>query len=126
MKNLSDREKKIVLAAIRLWNINAKSGAIPDYELLKPALDLPMEDMRAIRNLVQQVPEKYWRVNFFDKHGDETRSLTVSADNSDAAEEAAAAEADRRKWPQCFKVADAEQLYNHRPMKANAKSKKKS
>ena len=51
-----------------------------------------------------------WKVNFFDKHGDETRSLVVVADSEDAAEEAAAAEADRRGWAQCFKVADAEPL----------------
>ena len=51
-----------------------------------------------------------WRVNFFDKHGDETRSITVAADTEDAAENAAAAEADSRGWPQCFKVADAECL----------------
>ena len=31
-----------------------------------------------------------WKVNFFDKHGDETRSLVVVAASEDAAEEAAA------------------------------------
>ena len=49
-----------------------------------------------------------YRVNFFDKHGDETRTLTVDAANEDNAEEAAAAEADARGWPASFKVADAE------------------
>jgi len=51
-----------------------------------------------------------WRVNFFDKNGDETRSLTVDADTEDAAESAAEAEADSRGWPQWFKIADAECL----------------
>jgi hypothetical protein len=55
MKNLSDREQNIVLATIRLWNINAKRGYVPDYELIEPAFDLPMEAMRDIRNLVQDV-----------------------------------------------------------------------
>ena len=51
-----------------------------------------------------------WRVNFFDKHGDETRSLTVDADTEKEADQVAADEADSRGWPQCFKVADAECL----------------
>jgi hypothetical protein len=56
MKNLSDREQNIVLATIRLWNVNAKGrGAVPDYELIEPAFDLPMDAMRDIRDLVQEV-----------------------------------------------------------------------
>jgi hypothetical protein len=53
MKYLSISERNIVLATIRLWNIHAKCGYVPDYELLKPAVDLPMEAMRDIRDLVQ-------------------------------------------------------------------------
>jgi hypothetical protein len=56
MKNLSDREQNIVLATIRLWNVNAKGrGAVPDCELMVPAFDLPMDAMRDIRSLVQDV-----------------------------------------------------------------------
>ena len=51
-----------------------------------------------------------WRVNFFDRHGDETRSLTVDADSEDTAESAAEEEANSQGWPQCFKIADAECL----------------
>lgn len=51
-----------------------------------------------------------WKVHFFDKHGDETRTLTVDADTEDAAEFAAATKADESGWPQYFKVADAECL----------------
>jgi len=49
-----------------------------------------------------------WRVNFFDKDGDEMRSLTVDAGDEDGAETAGEAETDRRSWPDSFKVADAE------------------
>lgn len=55
MKNLTDREQNIVLATIRLWNVNAKSGFVPDYELVEPSFDLPMEAKRDIRDLVQEV-----------------------------------------------------------------------
>jgi len=48
-----------------------------------------------------------WRVDFYDKHGDETRSLTVTADNEEAAECAAEAEADKRRWRRSFKIAEA-------------------
>jgi hypothetical protein len=55
MKNLTEREKNIVLATIHLWNVNAKSGGyVPDYELLNPSFDLPMEARRDIRDLVQE------------------------------------------------------------------------
>ena len=55
MKNLTDREQNIVLATIRLWNVNAKSEYVPDYELVEPSFDLPTEAMRDIRDLVQTV-----------------------------------------------------------------------
>lgn len=47
-----------------------------------------------------------WRAYFFDKNGDEERSLTVEAENEALAEAAAEKEADRRGWPQSFKLAD--------------------
>jgi len=55
MKSLTDREQNIVLATIRLWNVNAKIGYVPDYELVKPSFDLSMEVKRDIRDLVQEV-----------------------------------------------------------------------
>jgi len=55
MKNLTDREVNIVLATIRFWNVNAKRGFVPDYELAGPSFDLPMETKRDIRDLVQEV-----------------------------------------------------------------------
>jgi len=55
MKSLTDREQNIVLATIYLWNVNAKSGYIPDYELSKLSFELPLEAYRDIRSLVQEV-----------------------------------------------------------------------
>ena len=63
MKTLTDREQNIVLATIRLWNVNAKSGFVPDYELIEPSLDLPMEVMRDIRDLVQDVRPRTFTPN---------------------------------------------------------------
>lgn len=61
MKNLTDREQNIVLATIRLWNVNAKNEYVPDYELVEPSFDLPMEAKRDIRDLVQEeAREKRW------------------------------------------------------------------
>jgi hypothetical protein len=57
MKALTDREKNIVLATIRLFNVNSKSGFVPDYELINPSFDLSMEEKRDIRDLVQ-LPSK--------------------------------------------------------------------
>ena len=54
MKNLTDREQNMVLATIRLWNVNAKRGFVPDYELMQFVEDLPMETLRDIRDLVQE------------------------------------------------------------------------
>jgi len=51
-----------------------------------------------------------WRVLFFDKHGDETRSIVVEAGSEEEAEASGAAEADRRGWSQSFKVAEAEEI----------------
>jgi hypothetical protein len=55
MKELTDREKNIVLATMRLWNVNAYYGFVPDYELLTPSFDLSVDSMRDIRDLVQEV-----------------------------------------------------------------------
>lgn len=56
---------------------------------------------------------KKYRANFFDKNGDETRSLVVEVPDDadeDAIETAACDEADKRKWDNCFKFSDAELL----------------
>lgn len=49
-----------------------------------------------------------YRVHFFDKNGDETRSLVVDADDKDSAEDVAESEADERGWPANFRICDAE------------------
>jgi hypothetical protein len=49
-----------------------------------------------------------YRVNFYEKHGDETRSLLVDACDYDEAESLAADRADQLGWPTYFKVADAQ------------------
>jgi len=49
-----------------------------------------------------------FRVNFFDKHGDEFRSVEVDAFDEDEALERACARADAEKWPARFKAQDAE------------------
>jgi hypothetical protein len=56
MKKLTNREKNIVSATIRLWNVNAEIDYVPDYELVDPSLS--MDVMRDIRNLVQEVHAK--------------------------------------------------------------------
>ena len=56
---------------------------------------------------------KKYRANFFDKNGDETRSLIVEVSDEadlDAIEAAACEEADKRKWSKCFKFADVEEI----------------
>ena len=55
MKKLTDREQNIVLATIRIWNVNAKSGFVPNCELVEPSFNLPADAMRDIRDLVQEV-----------------------------------------------------------------------
>ena len=50
---------------------------------------------------------KKWRVHFFDKFGDETRSLVVEAENSDMAEDKACEEADKRGWHSGFRTDEA-------------------
>lgn len=67
----------------------------------------PTNQKKAIQ---QEYKTMKWKVNFFDKHGDETRSLNIIAENEDAAERLAALEADKRGWSQSFKVADAEKV----------------
>ena len=68
MKSLTDREQNIVLATIRLWNVNAKIGYVPDYELVKPSFDLSMEAKRDIRDLVQEVCPRTFTPNA-EAHG---------------------------------------------------------
>jgi hypothetical protein len=58
MQNLTDREQNIVLATIRIWNVNAKMGYVPDYDLIEPGFELSTETKRAIRDLVQAVRPK--------------------------------------------------------------------
>lgn len=58
MKHLTDKEENIVLATIRLWNVNLKSDFIPDYELLENSFSLNSEEMRAVRDLVQESSRK--------------------------------------------------------------------
>lgn len=53
---------------------------------------------------------KNYRVNFMDKHSDETRSITVQAENEDDAETKACERADNEKWDDSFKVLDAEEI----------------
>ena len=49
-----------------------------------------------------------FRVNFFDKNSDETRSFYVHANDKQEAEDIADKEADRRGYPKSFKIADVE------------------
>lgn len=52
--SLTDREKDIVLAAIKVFKVNFVLGHVPDYELTtNPFKELDTEDMREIRNLAQ-------------------------------------------------------------------------
>jgi len=51
-----------------------------------------------------------YRANFFDKNGDESRSFTVEADSEQQAEDKATAEADKRGWPNSFKLGDVEEV----------------
>ena len=50
-----------------------------------------------------------YRANFFDKNSDEFRAITVEADTEKQAEEKATQEADRRGWPDNFKLGDVEE-----------------
>lgn len=52
---------------------------------------------------------KRYRVNFFDKNGDEYRSITVEAESESDAEDKAATEADKRGWPNSFRLGDVEE-----------------
>ena len=52
-----------------------------------------------------------YRANFYDKNGDETRSLIVqNAIDENDAENQALTEADVRKWPLNFRLADVEEI----------------
>ena len=53
---------------------------------------------------------KKYKVNFFDKNGTETRSVTVDANNEDQAEDMACEYAENEGWSKNFKVADAEEI----------------
>lgn len=52
---LSDREEWIVLATIKLYNVNKKHGCVPDYELIENPFHLSAEEMREIRDLIQDL-----------------------------------------------------------------------
>ena len=51
-----------------------------------------------------------YRANFFDKNSDEFRSFYVEAGNENDAEHAAEAKADKRGWPDSFKLGDVEKV----------------
>lgn len=51
-----------------------------------------------------------WRVNFFDKHSNETRTLTVEATDENNAETKGESEADAKGWPKSFKISDVEEI----------------
>ena len=53
---------------------------------------------------------KKFKVHFFDKHGTETRTLEVSANSENEAEEKGVEEADRLGWPKQFKLLEAEEI----------------
>lgn len=55
-------------------------------------------------------PSGRWRVNFFDTQSDELRSLTVEAETEGKAEEEGSSEADRRGWPESFRIESAMEL----------------
>ncbi len=51
---LTDQEKNIVMAAIRIWRVNYENGGhVPDYELMEASFGLDIEKMRKIRDIVQ-------------------------------------------------------------------------
>jgi hypothetical protein len=50
----SSRDRKIVLATIHLWKVNAKDDFIPDYEIQNAAFELSPDEMRGIRDVVQE------------------------------------------------------------------------
>lgn len=51
-----------------------------------------------------------YRANFFDKNGDEFRSLIVEAKNENDAEDKAETEANQRGWPESFRLGDVEEI----------------
>jgi hypothetical protein len=48
-----------------------------------------------------------WRVTFMDKHSSETRSIVVNAIDVDDAENKGIDEAEKKGWPDCFRLLDA-------------------
>lgn len=50
---ISPKDKNIVAATIRLWNVQAMQGCIPDYEIVSNNFSLKPEEMREIRSIVQ-------------------------------------------------------------------------
>jgi hypothetical protein len=52
---LPNRDRNIVLATIHLWKVNAEKKFVPDYNLYEPSFGLPPDEMRAIRDVVQNV-----------------------------------------------------------------------
>ena len=58
----------------------------------------------------EEKPMKRWRVHFYEKNGDETRSLVVDAVDEEDAESQGELEANNRGWPSTFKVSGAELL----------------
>jgi hypothetical protein len=51
-----------------------------------------------------------WKVNFFDKNSDETRTLTVEASDDMEAEEIAENKANELGWNRSFRIADAQEI----------------
>ena len=52
---LTDREQNIILATIRLWNVNKNEGFISDHELIFNSFMLSINEMREIRDMVQTI-----------------------------------------------------------------------
>ncbi|MCK9155368.1 MAG: hypothetical protein M0P12_04545 [Paludibacteraceae bacterium] len=54
MKSITDREKQMVKASLHLAEIDLKYGYVPDYELINNKFDLTPDEMREIRDAVQE------------------------------------------------------------------------
>ena len=52
---LPNRDHKIVLATIHLCKVNATNKFVPDYNLYEPSFGLHPDEMRAIRDVVQNI-----------------------------------------------------------------------
>ena len=70
---LADRDKSVALATIHLWKVNAEKKCVPDYDLYEPSFGLPPDEMRGIRDVVQNVasldamPTSYSFSEFFNE-----------------------------------------------------------